>query len=60
MAEKFHYGLVGNYDLINIMETDSLKSFKNLPTSEIASKAYKTDAMSHCDIDDNIVNTINP
>ena len=29
MAEKFPYGLESNYDLINIMTTDSLKSFKN-------------------------------
>ena len=59
MAEKFPYGLESNYDLVNIMTTDSLKVFKNLPTYEIASKAYKIDSMNQYDIDDNIVNNIN-
>ena len=59
MAEKFPYGLESNYDLINIMTTDSLKSLKNLPTYEIASKAYEIDSMNQYDIDDNIGNNIN-
>ena len=59
MAEKFPYGLESNYDLINIMTTDSLKSLKILPTYKIASKAYKIDSMNQYDIDDNIVNNIN-
>ena len=58
MAEKFPYGLESNYDLVNIMTTDSLKVLKNLPTYEIASKAYKIDSMNQYDIDDNIVNNI--
>ena len=59
MAEKFPFGLESNYDLINIMTTESLKSIKNLPTYEITSKAYNIDVKNQFDIDDNIVNNIN-
>ena len=43
MAGKFPFGLESNYDLINIITSESLKFLKNLPTYEIASKAYKVD-----------------
>ena len=43
MAEKFPFGLESNYDLINIITSDSLKFLKNLHTDEIASKACKID-----------------
>ena len=59
MAEKFTFGLESNYDLINIMTTESLKSLKNLPTYEITSKAYNIDVTNQYDIDDNMVNNIN-
>ena len=59
MAETFPFGLESNYDLINIMTTESLKSLKNLPTYEITSKANNTDFTNQYDIDDNIVNNIN-
>ena len=59
MAKKFSFSLESNYDLINIMTTESLKSLKNLPTDEITSKAYNIDVTNQYDIDDNIVNNIN-
>ena len=59
MAEKFPFGLESNYDLINIMTTESLKSLKNLHTYVITSKANNTDFTNQYDIDDNIVNNIN-
>ena len=59
MAEKFPFGLESNYDLINMMTTESLKSLKNLPMYEITSKAYNIDVTNQYDIDDNIVNNIN-
>ena len=60
MAEKFPFGLESNYDLINIITSNSLKFLKNLPTYEIASKkSLQNRLMNQYDIDDNIVNNIN-
>ena len=40
MAQLFRFGLENNYDLQNIMNSDSLKSLENLPPLNTTSKAY--------------------
>ena len=57
-AEVFPFGLVDNYDLQNLLETDSLEILNLLPAYEIASKT-KSFVLNDSDIDENMIDNIN-
>ena len=59
MAQLFPLGLENNYDLQNIMNSDSLTSLGNLPSFNTSSKAYSIDSLAQFDIDENIITKIN-
>ena len=59
MANIFPFGLESNYELQNIMKSDSLRTLANLPSFEITSKASDFDLLKQHDIDENMVTTIN-
>ena len=59
MANIFPFGLESNYELENIMKSDSFIILANLPSFEITSKASDFDLLKQFDIDENIVTTIN-
>ena len=55
----FPFGLENNQEILNILHTDSMKAFDNLPSYEITSKAVKFDSINQSDIDVNMINNIN-
>ena len=57
-AVIFPFGYEDNQDLLNLLDSDSMKILDFLPTYEIASKAQSFN-LSDSDIDDNFVNNIN-
>ena len=59
LAEIFPFGLQDNYELINILNADSLKFIANLPSFETISKVREIESLNQYDIDENIVNNIN-
>ena len=59
LAKIFPFGLESNYDLQNIIKTDSLNFLDNLPSYEITSKASDFDLLKQYDIDENMVTSIN-
>ena len=58
-ADLFPMGLENSYELEQIMNSDSLKYLENIPSYEIASKAYGIETLSQYDIDENIIADIN-
>ena len=59
MAKIFPFGLESNFELQNIVKTDSLNFLNNLPSYEITSKASDFDLLKQHDIDENMVTSIN-
>ena len=59
LAVIFPFGLENNYELQNMLKTDSLKSLDNLPSYEVISKASDFDTLNQFDIDENTVTNIN-
>ena len=59
LAEIFPFGLQDNYEIINILNADSLKFVGNLPSFETISKVREIESLNQYDIDENIVNNIN-
>ena len=58
MATIFPFGLEDNHELLNIVNTDSIKSLDYLPSYEIVSKAHNIEALNQFDVDANIINKI--
>ena len=59
MAKNFPFGLESNYELQNILNTDSLKTLDNLPNYDIISKASDIETLKQFDIDENTISNIN-
>ena len=59
MAQIFPFGLESNHDLQNIINSNSIISYENLPSYEITSKACDIDSLQQYDIDVNVINEIN-
>ena len=57
-AEIFPYGLEDTPHLLDIINTDSLKTLENLPSYEITSKAFGIDSLNKNDLDENIITNI--
>ena len=58
MATIFPFGLEDNHELLNIVNTDSIKSLDYLPSYGIVSKAHNIEALNQYDVDANIINNI--
>ena len=58
MAEIFPFGFEDNHDLLNILNSDSIKSLDYLPSYDIVSKALNIETRNQYDVDANKVNNI--
>ena len=58
-ANTFPFGLIENYDLMNLNYSDCMKDLKNLPTYDIIDAARNFDSLNNYDIDENIVLNLN-
>ena len=59
LANTFPFGLLDNYDLQHIINSDNLNSLNNLPTYDITSKAHNIAFLNQFDIDKNFTDNIN-
>ena len=59
MSETLPFGLLSNFDLLDLYEIDLPSLLKTLPTFETQSKLTNLPNMNDFDIDENLPSTIN-
>ena len=59
MSETFPFGLLSNFDLLDLYEIDLPSLLKTLPTFETQSKLTNLPNMNDFDIDENLPSSIN-
>ena len=59
LAKNFPFGQQSNYELINIINNDTMKALETLSSYDIVSKASDFESLKQADIDENIITNIN-
>ena len=54
MAKTFPFGLQSDYELINILNSDTMKALENLPNYDIFSQASDFNSLTQADVITNI------
>ena len=59
LAKNFPFVQQSNYELINIINNDTMKALEHLPSYDIVSQASDFESLIQADIDENIITNIN-